>query len=113
MQRFAIYGRVKAFVNRKELSAWIESFLLEINTGYKSFSVSQLLSPSCSWSVAGRVMIIDLLWGQTSEHEDLEEAEWVPAYKQAKQCDKKDAWEVRLKHGPRYRKHDLMTNLYT
>ena len=41
MQRFAIYGRVKAFVYRKELSAWIESFMLEINKAYKSFSVSQ------------------------------------------------------------------------
>jgi len=41
MQRFAIYGRVKAFDNRKELSAWIEGFILEINTTYKSFSVSR------------------------------------------------------------------------
>ncbi len=32
---------------------------------------------------------------QTSKHDDLEEAEWVPAYEQAKQGDKKDAWEVR------------------
>ena len=32
---------------------------------------------------------------QTSEHEDLEEAEWVPAYEQAKEGDTKDAWEVR------------------
>lgn len=31
---------------------------------------------------------------QTSKHDDLEEAEWVPAYEQAKQGDKKDAWEV-------------------
>ena len=54
MQRFAIYGRVKAFVNRKELSVWIESFMLEINRAYKSFSVSQSSSPSCrSWSRAG------------------------------------------------------------
>jgi len=30
---------------------------------------------------------------QTSEHEDLEEAEWVPAYAQAKEADKKAAWE--------------------
>lgn len=41
MQRFAIYGRVKAFAQRKELSAWIESFMLEINSTYKSFAVSQ------------------------------------------------------------------------
>ncbi len=41
MQRFAIYGRVKAFANRKELSAWIESFMLEINSAYKSFAVSR------------------------------------------------------------------------
>jgi len=33
---------------------------------------------------------------QTSKHEGLEEAEWVPAYEQAKQADKKDAWEVCL-----------------
>jgi len=67
MQRFAIYGRVKAFVHRKELSAWIESFMTEIKETYKSFS--------------------------TSTHADLEEAEMVPAYEQAKQCDKRDAWE--------------------
>jgi len=67
MQRFAIYGRVKAFVHRKELSAWIESFMLEINSTYKSFS--------------------------TSVHEDLEEAEWVPAYEQAKQYDKRAVWD--------------------
>ena len=42
MQRFAIYGRVKAFAYRKELSAWIESFMLEINDAYKSFAVSRL-----------------------------------------------------------------------
>jgi len=32
---------------------------------------------------------------QTSEHEDLEEAEWVPAFEQAKESDKRDDWEVR------------------
>lgn len=45
MQRFAIYGRVKAFVNREELSGWIESFMLEINGAYKSFSVSPSSPP--------------------------------------------------------------------
>lgn len=36
---------------------------------------------------------------QTSEHEDLEEAEWVPAYAQAKEGDKNAAWEVRRNDG--------------
>ena len=50
MQRFAIYGRVKAFAHRKELSAWIESFMLEINSAYKSFAVSR---PSRNLAVHG------------------------------------------------------------
>ena len=36
-----------------------------------------------------------MVYRQTSEHEDLEEAEWVPAYAQAKEGDKRAAWEVR------------------
>jgi hypothetical protein len=51
MQRFAIYGRVKAFVHRKELSAWIESFMTEIKETYKSFSVSR---PLAFWSFIGQ-----------------------------------------------------------
>ena len=41
---------------------------------------------------AGRGLMVHR---QTSEHEDLEEAEWVPAYAQAKEGDKRAAWEVR------------------
>jgi hypothetical protein len=74
MQRFAIYGRVKAFVLRKELSAWIESFMLEINMAYKSFSVSRppriFLSFVVRLQVQSRrtadpeAMVIDLLCGR-------------------------------------------------
>ena len=98
MQRFAIYGRVKAFVHRKELSAWMEGFMLEIHSAYKSFSVS--LSRCWAWCRAGAAARCQrwrglMVYRQTSEHEDLEEAEWVPAYAQAKEGDKRAAWEVR------------------
>ena len=36
-----------------------------------------------------------MVYRQTSEHEDLEEVEWMPAYAQAKEGDKRAAWEVR------------------
>jgi len=65
MQRFAIYGRVKAFINRKELSACIESFMLEINRDYKSFSVSPSYPALLLLPFVGRrrseVMVIDVL----------------------------------------------------
>lgn len=100
MQRFAIYGRVKAFVHRKELSAWMESFMLELSSAYKAFSVSlSRCWPRCRAAAVARCAVPAgrglMVHRQTSEHEDLEEAEWVPAYAQAKEGDKRAAWEVR------------------
>jgi len=50
---------------------------------------------------------------QTSKNEGLEEAEWVPAYEQAKQADKKDAWEVCLNDEQECRLHIMTVLPYT
>ena len=69
VQRFAIYGHAKAFINREDLSVHIMAFMLEISRTHKSFAVSQPSQPCRSWSSARvrvnpEVMVIDVSSGR-------------------------------------------------